>query len=127
MYRIFIGTEVDEVGPLKDIFASIFAGFTYYKAIGGWHEDGAPYAGGGSGSKYMEENAHVFEIVCSPDYDFNLAIAKLAPVLENVAEQIMVTSNQINTHHFSVSEVLEKINAASPEARNPKRTGLVAL
>ena len=106
-YTIIIGTEVTDITPVKMVLASIFAGFTYLKGIGGWHQDGAPYAGGGQNdSKYMEENAHVFIIVCSPDFNFNECIRALAPVLEDVAEQIMVTSRVVQTHHFSVSEVL---------------------
>ena len=107
-YRIIIGTDVENIDSVKSVLSEIFAGYTYYKGVGGWNPDGAPYAGAEK-KNYIEEIAHVFEIVCSPSFDFNVAIKKLAPILDGISEQIMVTSRTVSTHHFSVSNVLKLI------------------
>lgn len=103
--------EPEPIESVKQVLASFFAGFTYTIGEGGWHSDGAPYAGGGKDpDAYMVEPAHVFEVVCRADFDLYEVKKKLSEVLHGHAEHIMVVSYVVsNTHNFRVSDYIRAI------------------
>lgn len=106
-YRFIVGTNDAYFRPTLIDFALLkfFAGFTYYKGRGGWHTDGAPYAGGGN-QLPLYEDAYIWEVVCQESFD------KLDDVKKNISnvvsgyeiEAIMVEVSEVSTENFLVSE-----------------------
>jgi hypothetical protein len=107
-HRFLIGgfdLEPEPIESIKRVLASYFAGYTYTIGEGGWHADGAPYAGGGlDPTKYITEPVHIFEVVCSNLFDLDEVKVQMSLVLSGHAEAIMVITTPVDTNNFKVSD-----------------------